>query len=149
MPNRSDSANGGVVSVDGRKTRREVLTVFGSAGALTVGNVGLVDASTDRVLTAIERHKAAWTAVGALCPAIDEVAMARLGNEVAQADWDAYERATAIAEQALDELLATPPGTIESMRAAITYILGFDDGDLSDLARPFLMTLLKSPTLAM
>ena len=103
MLNRSDSADCGALSVDGRKTRRDVLTVLASAGALTVVEVGLAGASTDPVFPAIERHGAAWTAVGALCPAIDEVAIARRGHEVPQADWEAYERASAIAEQALDE----------------------------------------------
>ena len=56
--------------------------------------------------------------------------------------------ASASAEQALEELLATPPESLDGLRAAVAYILDFDAECISDLARPFLTTLLKSPILA-
>ena len=97
MLNHIDSAEGGAMRANGHITRRHVLTRLASAGALTVGNVGPAVASTDPIIAAIERHKIAWSAVGALSPSIDEVAAARRGQKVAQADCDAFERVLAAA----------------------------------------------------
>ena len=148
MLNHTDLADGGALRANGHISRRHVLTRLASAGALTVGNIGPAVASTDPIFAAIERHRAAWLAAGDLCCAIDEVAAARRGRKVAQADCKAFERASANAEQALEELLATPPESLDGIRAAVIYILDFDAECLSDLARPFLTTLLKSPILA-
>ena len=148
MLSRTDLADGEAMRANGHITRRHVLTRLASAGALAVGTGAPTGASTDPIIAAIERHRAAWLASGDLCRAIDEVAAARRGQKVAQADWDAFERATEIAEQALKELLATPPESVDGIKAAITYILDFDAGYMADLARPFLTTLLKSPILA-
>ena len=147
MLNNADSADGGAMRANGHITRRDVFTRLASAGILAVGNVGPAGASRDPILAAIERHRAAWLVAGDLCHAVDEVAAARRGQKVAQADWDAFERANANAEQALDELLATPPASLEGIRVTITYFLNFDEGYLADLARPFLTALLKSPVL--
>jgi len=97
MLNRTDLADGGAMRANGHITRRHVLTRLASAGALTVGNIGPAVASTDPILAAIERHRAAWLAAGDLCHAIDEVAAARRGQKVAQADCDAFERVLAAA----------------------------------------------------
>jgi hypothetical protein len=147
MLNRTDSADGGVTRANGHITRRHVLTRLASAGALAVGTGAPTGASTDPIFAAIERHRAAWRASGDLCRAIDEVAAAHRGQRVGQADWDAFERASSNAEKALEELLATPPQSLDGIRVAITYILDFDSGCIADLARPFLTTLLKSPIL--
>jgi hypothetical protein len=133
---------------NGHITRRHILTRLASAGALAVGAGGPTGSSTDPIIAAIERHRAAWRASGDLCRAIDEVAAARRGQRVGQADWDAFESANANAEKALEELLATPPESLDGIRLAITYILGFDSDCIADLVRPFLTTLLKSPILA-
>ena len=109
MLNRTDLADGGAMRANGHITRRHVLTRLASAGALAVGTGAPTGASTDPIFAAIERHRAAWRASGDLCRAIDEVAAAHRGQRVGQADWDAFERASANAEQALEELLATPP----------------------------------------
>jgi hypothetical protein len=148
MLNHADLADGGVMHANGHMTRRDVFTRMAGAVALAVGNIGPAVASPDPILAAIERHRAAWFVAGDLCHAVDEVAAARRGQKVAQADWDAFERASANAEHALDELLATPPASLEGIRVAITYILALDQGYLADLAGPFLTTLLKSPVLA-
>ncbi len=147
MLNRSDLAGGEAMRANGHITRRHVLTRLASAGALAVGNTGPVGASTDPIIAAIERHRSAWLASGDLCRAIDEVAAARRGQRVGQADWDAFERASVNAELALEELLATPPESLDGIRVAISYVLDFDAGYMADLARPFLTTLLKSPIL--
>ena len=148
MLNRTDLADGGAMRANGHITRRHVLTRLASAGALAVGTGAPTGASTDPIIAAIERHRGAWLASGDLCRAIDEVAAARRGQRVGQADWDALERESANAEKALEELLATPPQSLDGIRVAITYILDFDSGCIADLARPFLTTLLKSPILA-
>jgi hypothetical protein len=144
----ADSADGEATRAKGPVTRRGALMRLASAGVLAAGNVGSALASADPILAAIERHRAAWLAVGDLCRAIDDVAGARRGQQVAQDDLEAYERASATAERALQELLATPPESLDGMRAAVIYILGFDAGFMTDLAGPFLATLLKSPILA-
>jgi hypothetical protein len=53
-----------------------------------------------------------------------------------------------IEREALDELLATVPATAAGMRAAIQYLIGYDDGRLPDNIGQFLVTLLKSPLFA-
>jgi hypothetical protein len=148
MLNHKDSADGGAMRANGHLTRRHVFTRLASAGALAVGNIGPARTSTDPIIAAIERHRAAWRASGDLCRAIDEVAAARRGQRVRQTDWDAFERANATADIALEELLATAPESLDGIRVAITYILDFDSGCIADLARPFLTTLLNSPILA-
>ena len=148
MLNPAGSADGDARRAKGPITRRGVLMRLVSAGALATGNIGAADAPADPILAAIERHRAAWLAVGDLCRAIDDVAAARRGHKVTQGDLDAYERVSATSEHALEELLATPPESLEGLREAITYILGFDAGFFADLAGPFLATLLKSPILA-
>jgi hypothetical protein len=148
MLNSADSADGEATRAKGPMTRRDVLMRLGGVGALAAGNVGSAGAGADPILAAIERHRAAWLAVGDLCRTIDDVAAARRGQKVAQDDLDAYERANATAERALQELLATPPESHDGMRAAVIYILGFDADFMTDLAGPFLATLLKSPILA-
>jgi hypothetical protein len=135
MLNRSDLANGDATTAHGHITRRDVFVRLAGASPLAVGNIGPAGASPDPILAAIGRHGAAWMAVGALGPAVDEVVAARRGRKLVQADWDAFERASAKAEHALDRLLATPPASLEGIRVAITYILNFDEGYLADLAR--------------
>jgi hypothetical protein len=72
----------------------------------------------------------------------------RKGREVARAERDAYERASATEENALDELLTATPETAAGMRAAIAYLVSFDNGRLPDNLGLFLATLLKSPSFA-
>ena len=79
--------------VEGHTTRRAALGAL--ASALVDPNVGTMPSSVDRIFAAIERHKAAWAAVGAMTPAVDEVAAIREGREITQADWEAFEGANA------------------------------------------------------
>jgi hypothetical protein len=124
------------------------LCFLASAGALGLPQESPLIAIRDPVFVAIERHEAAWTALGLLCSAIDEVAAAQKGREVAEIDRTAYAQASDVAEQTLDELLTTPPMTVEGLRAAIRYIIELDDGCLSEVARPFLLNVLNSRPLA-
>jgi len=82
-----------------------------------------------------------------LAPATDEVAAMRGGHKVTPADWNAYDPASAIEQASLRKLLATPPQSIDGIRAAISYILCFDDCCLFDPVKPFPVALLKSPAL--
>jgi hypothetical protein len=143
MSKRTVSAKGGALAAEGDKTRRAALGAL--ASALIIPKIDARAATADPIFAAIERHNVAWTAVGALSPSIDDVAAMRKGRDVSQSEWDAYERASATEENALSELLATTPATAVGMRAAIAYLVSFDDGYLSESARPFLVTLLKSP----
>jgi hypothetical protein len=148
MSKRTVSAKGGAMSAEGHTTRRAALGALASASALVIPKVAARAATADPVLAAIERHSAAWTVVGALSPSIDDVAAMRKGRQVARAEWDAYERASASEESALDDLLATTPATAVGMRAAIAYLVSFDDGRLPDNLGLFLATLLRSPLFA-
>ncbi len=141
-------SNGGAIAAEGHKTRRAALHALASASALVIPKVAARAATADPIITAIERHKAAWTTVGAMAPTVDEVVAMREGREVARAEWDAYQRASAMEKQALDQLLATAPATAVGMRAAIAYLVSFDDGRLPDDLGLFLATLLKSPLFA-
>jgi hypothetical protein len=148
MLNRTDPADGKAMRANGHVTRRNVLTRLASASAFVVGIGGPTRPSTDPIIAAIERHRTAWHIAGDLCRTVDEVAAHRRGQKVAEADWDAFERASVNAEKALEELLSTPPESLDGIRMAITYILDFDSGCRDDLARAFLTMLLTSPILA-
>jgi len=143
MSKRTVSAKGGVLPDGGHTTRRAALGAL--ASALVIPKIAARAATADPIFAAIERHKIAWRAVGALSPTIDDVAAMRKGREVARTERDAYERASATEENALAELLTATPETAAGMRAAIAYLVSFDDGYLSESVRPFLTTLLKSP----
>jgi hypothetical protein len=138
------SAKGGAMPAGGHTTRRAALGAL--AGALATPTITLFAAALpDPIFAAIERHKAAWAAVGAMTRAVDEVAAIREGREITQADWDASERGSAMEEHALNAILNTAPTTAPGMRAAIQYLVGYDDGRLPDNIGKFLVTLLKSP----
>ncbi len=146
MSKRTVSAKGGALPAEGYKTHRAALGAL--ASALVIPKIAARAATADPIFAAIERHKTAWRAVGALSPSIDDVAAMRKGREVARAERDAYERASATEENALDELLTTTPETAAGMRATIAYLVSFDDGRLPDNLGLFLATLLKSPSFA-
>src|ERR1700677_164355 len=113
MPNRVDKGRTVTAPTANHKTRRDALCFLASAGALGLPQQSPLSAIRDPVLAAIERHEVAWAALGPLCSAIDEVAAARRGREVAEADRTAHARASAVADQTLDALLTTPPLTVE------------------------------------
>ena len=147
MSKRNVSAKGGAMPAEGRTTRRTALRVLAGASALAIPKIGAMAALPDPIFAAIERHSAAWAIVATMAPTIDQVAAMRKGREVAQVDWDAYERASALEEAALNILLNTAPTTAAGMRAAIQYLFGYDDGRLPDNIGQFLVSLLKSPLL--
>jgi hypothetical protein len=145
MSKRTVSAKGGAMPAGGHKTRRAALGAL--ASALAIPRICATAALPDPIFVAIERHSAAWAIVATMAPAVDEVAAMRKGREVSQVDWDAYERASALDEAALDGLLTTPPTSFAGIRAAIEYLTGYDDGRLPDNIGQFLVSLLKSPLL--
>jgi hypothetical protein len=148
MPNRVDQGDSEAAPTANPKTRRDALSLLASAGALGFPRRSPLIAIHDPVFAAIEQHEAAWAALGLLCSTIDEVAAAQKGHEVAETDRTAYARASAVADQTFDELLTTPPKTVEGLRAAICYIIELDDACLSEVARPFLLNVLNSRPLA-
>jgi hypothetical protein len=145
MSKRTVSAKGGAMPAEGHRTRRAALGAL--ASALAIPKIGAMAALPDPIFAAIERHSAAWRAVERLSPAIDVVAAMREGREITQADWGASEHGSAMEEQALDTLLNTAPTTAAGVRAALQYLLGYDDGRLPDNIGQFLVTVLKSPLL--
>jgi hypothetical protein len=162
QPDHPETPNGKVISKESvfekggnstaygaRTTRRAALWGLAGVSALGIPAIGsITPALSDPVFAAIARHKIAWTELGELGPAIDEVVAIRSSRPVTKFDWDAFERASAKAEHALEQLLATPPVSLEGIRIAIIYILDFDESYLVDLVNPLLRTLLKSPVLA-
>ena len=145
MSKRGVSAKGGAMPTEGQASRRAALGALVGASALALPTISAVaDAAPDPTFTAIERHRLAWASIGALAPSVDEVAAKRRGRAVTQADWDGYERASAIERHALEELLSTPPSAAAGARAAIEHFLAFDDGRLPEDIGRFLATLLKS-----
>ena len=148
MPNRVDKDRAETAPTANHKTRRDALCFLASAGALGRPQQSSLSTIRDPVFAAIERHEVAWAALGPLCSAIDEVAAARRGRELAEADRTAHARASVVADQTLDALLTTPPLTVEGLRAAILYIVELDDGCLSEVARPFLLNVLNSRPVA-
>ena len=101
-------------------------------------------AAADPIFTAIERHKVAEAAFGEGLKSTDEVRASEQGREVTQADRDACEVADQASEDVLAELLASVPVSAAGARAALEYLIDFDDG--YHLAA-FAPTLLKSPLL--
>ncbi len=146
MSKRIVSAPGGAISAGGHATRRAALgALVGGAATVALPPISAAAAPPDPILAAIERHRAAWAAVGALAPSVDDVAALRRGREITQVDWDGYERASAREQQALDELLTVAPATAAGLRAAVEHFVTFDDGRLPDDIGLFLATLLESP----
>ena len=148
MSNHTVSAEGGAMAAEGHKTRRAALRALAGAMALAIPTISAIaDAPSDPIFVAsatrppgeLSRHCFPPSTLRRPC---------EWGREVTQADLDAYERARALEDQSLDELLTTPPTTFAGMRSAIEYLVSFEDGSLSDTVRPFLVTLLKSPLFA-
>ena len=149
MSNHIISTRGGAMAAEGHKTRRAALRTFVGASGFAIRTICSIGSALGvPIFPVIERHLVTWRAVEALVPTIDAVAAERQGREVTQADRDAFERARTLEDRTLEDLLATPPTTFAGMRAAIEYLSGFEDGYLSESARPFLTTLLKSPLFA-
>jgi hypothetical protein len=122
-------------------------TLCGLAAAPLAAIIGAAPAlaADDPIFAAIERHKAAEAAFIATLDPTDEVLATEQGRETTQADREAHEAASAASDAATDDLLATVPVSAAGARAALEYLIGFDDGyHLGDFAP----TLLKSPLLA-
>jgi hypothetical protein len=101
-------------------------------------------AAVDPIFAAIEHHRAAEAAFVATLNPADDVFAKEHGREVTQADLDARDAAQSAGDDVLDELLATVPVSAAGARAALGYLIDYDDGD--HLAA-FAPALLKSPLL--
>jgi hypothetical protein len=97
----------------------------------------------DPVFAAIGYHKAAAAAFSRACYRTDAVLARRQGREVTQADEDAHQEASAAEEEALDDLMSTPPTTLPGMRAVLEHVQPDDDSCVR-----IVDTLLASPLLA-
>jgi hypothetical protein len=102
-------------------------------------------AGVDPIFAAIERHRAAEAAFVATLNPADNIVAKEHGRKVTRADLDARNAAQADEDDILDELLATAPVSPAGMRAALEYLIDYDEG--YHLAT-FAPTLLKSPLLA-
>ena len=141
MSKRTVLAKGVAMSAESRVTRRAALGAL--AGASIFPQISdIVAEQADPVIAVLQRHKAVWVAADAPSPSVDDVLAKRKGRKASQVDRDAHERASSREAEALDELLATPPTTAAGLRAAIEHLVSFDDGCLSESARPLLATFL-------
>jgi hypothetical protein len=61
------------------------------------------------------------------------------------ADVEAKERADRALDDAMDALKQTPPVTMAGLKAAIAYLIEWDEGQMGDDARTSLQALLGSP----
>ncbi len=102
MSKRTASAKGGALPAEGHKSRRAALGVL--AGALVIPQIA---ATADPIFARIERHKVAWTAVGALSPDIDDVAAFEAGIKEnfpnAEITFDKF-HVVKLANEAVDEV---------------------------------------------
>jgi hypothetical protein len=139
---------GGSIAAEDQQTRRAALRALAGVSALAIPTIGgIASGLPDPILTAIERHKAAYEAALALSFAIDDAIHTPEGREVSDAEWDAYYRAREHEEAVFDELLAGAPETCGGMQAIIAHLIGIDDGRLSRTMRQLLALLLKSRVL--
>jgi hypothetical protein len=102
----------------------------------------------DPIFAALERHRAAHRAFLPMCDLTDDVRAEREGREVTDADWAAYDVASAAETEALETLIDTPPTSKEGARAAIEWLADYDRGCQPSHVGQFAMTLLRSPVLA-
>jgi hypothetical protein len=167
MSKQTVSADGGAMPAKGLQTRRAALGALACVPALAIlPAAALATPSTveavrsvadgwikgpvgaDPIFAAIERHKATWTGYMDLSDRTDDVAAEEEGWRATQADREACDAASDAETECMDALLATVPMTAAGARAAIAYLVRFDDECMPDMSGRFLATLLKSPLLA-
>jgi hypothetical protein len=146
MSKQTVSADGGAMPAQGLPTRRAALSALAGIPALAILPAAARAAPTavDPIFAAIKRHKIAEAAYVATLNPIDEVQAREQGREITQDNRDAYVAAGQASEDILAELLTTVPLSAAGARAALEYLIGYDDG--YHLAA-FAPTLLKSPLL--
>jgi hypothetical protein len=83
-----------------------------------------------------------------ICAVTDELAAREEGRTITQADYDAFEVASAKENEALEALLNTAPTTLSGLRAVIEHILKVQRGLSDGPEHRYLETLRKSPLLA-
>jgi hypothetical protein len=129
MPNDTVRASATALPIPNRR----LFLAAGSAAAVfaTVKRAAGSAGPTDPTFAAIERHREAW----------------RLVVET-ESDEPAYEAIREAEQEALDALFALPPITVAGMRAAIEWMVKYDDGCVPETSGAFLATLLDSPLLA-
>ena len=111
-------------------------------GALTAGITASVAAAIpafaalktqDSVLGLVAAHKAAWTRLIELDDCCDH---------------ETIEQAARAADVALDSIMETPPTTLDGMRAALVWLMEFEQGRIPETSGAYLALPLRSPLLA-
>ncbi len=145
MSKHTVSAAGEAMPAQGLKTRRMALAILGGASAFGVRATVARTSGVDPVFAAIERHKAAEAAFVATLNPADTIWARQHGREVADSDLSARDAASLASDDMLSELLETVPTSPAGARAALEYLVAYDDGYHLGSFAP---TLLKSPLLA-
>ena len=105
----------------------------------------LATAEADPVFPAIEAHRAAWAAFDAANDRADEPLAREQGRTVTPADAQACEDADAAERAAMVALQEASPATIAGLKAALAYLIEWNDpGDTME----YLPALLRSPIFA-
>jgi hypothetical protein len=99
----------------------------------------------DPVFAAIEAHRSAWGAEMAAMDRADRVLAMKEGRTVTPADVEAKERASGAEKEAIAALQQTAPVTMAGLRAAIAYLIEWDEGQMGDDASTGLQALLRTP----
>ena len=128
-----------------RKTSRRLFLAAGSATAVFGALATAAEQEHDPIFAAMERLKTAWAAYSDSCDLTDNVAREEKGETVSEADEAIHELARAEWDEAEAAFVATIPTTLAGARAAIAYLIKYDDGCVPDVSGSFLPSLLASP----
>jgi hypothetical protein len=101
--------------------------------------------TTDPIFAAIAAHRSAWVAVMAAMDRADEPLAREQGRIVTPADIDAKERADRALDDAMEALKQTRPVTMAGLKAAIAYLIEWDERQMGDDARDGIQALLRTP----
>ena len=99
----------------------------------------------DPVFEAIDLHRAAWCAQMATMDLADGPLAREQGRTVTPADVETNERADRLEREAMATLKQIAPMTMAGLKAAIAYLIEWDEGEMGDDAREGLTALLGSP----
>jgi hypothetical protein len=119
--------------------RRAALCALASVPALAILPAAM---AVDPIFAAIARQ-VAWAAFVETIGPLDNVEGEQDGTEEL-----AYMEANDAADEALEEILATPPTTLAGLPAALEYVVEIDDGCIPENGGRIAPTLLKSPLFA-
>jgi hypothetical protein len=129
------------MSESAKPSRRLFLAAGPASAVFAALGVAAAFPALDPIFSAIERHKAAWSAFLETVDPLDNVE----GEQEGTKEEAAYTAASDAADEALEAFLATPPATLAGVRAALEYVVEVDSGSLPDNGGRIAETLLRSP----